>query len=65
MIGRSLFSSRRRGIETNQELSPGEAPTDGGRSPLGGVLNEQAVWKVEELETENKELRSMLVDLQV
>ena len=29
------------------------------------MLNEQALWKVEELETENSELRSMLVDLQV
>lgn len=55
----------RRGIETNLELSPGEATTEGGRNPLGGVLNEQAMCKVEELETENAGLRSMLVDLQV
>lgn len=55
----------RRGIETNLELSPGEATTERGRNPLGGVLNEQAMYKVEELEAENSGLRSMLVDLQV
>eukprot|EP00903_Cladosiphon_okamuranus_P019677 g18084.t2 len=57
-------SAKGRGIETNLELSPGEAATENGRSPLGGVLNEQAVSKVEELEAENSGLRSMLVDLQ-
>lgn len=57
--------THRRGIETNLELCPGEAATEGGRNPLGGVLNEQAMSRVEELETENTGLRSMLVDLQV
>lgn len=60
-----LSDSPHRGIETNLELSPGEATMEGGRNPLGGVLNEQAMCKVEELETENSGLRSMLVDLQV
>lgn len=59
------LTSARRGIDSNLELSPGEATTDGGAKPLGGVLNEQALWKVEELETENSGLRNMLVDLQV
>lgn len=54
-----------RGIEVNFELSPCEASTAGGRAPLGGMLNEQARGRVEELEKENTSLRSMLVDLQV
>eukprot|EP00752_Nemacystus_decipiens_P017760 g15923.t1 len=57
-------SAKGRGIETNLELSPGEATTEGGRNPLGGVLNEKAMCRVEELEAENSGLRSMLVDLQ-
>ena len=54
-----------RGIELNFELSPGEATTEGGRDPLGGVLNEKALKKVEDLEKENSSLRNMVVDLQV
>lgn len=56
---------QRRGMESNLELSPGQATTEGGSNPLGGVLNEQAVCKVEELEAENTGLRNMLMDLQV
>ncbi|CAM9271979.1 unnamed protein product [Scytosiphon promiscuus] len=53
-----------RGIESNLELSPGDTATEGGSQPLGGVLNEQAAWKAEELEAQNSSLRSMLIDLQ-
>ena len=54
-----------RGMELNFELSPGEATTEGGREPLGGVLNEKALKKVAALEKENSTLRNMVVDLQV
>ncbi|CAM9795768.1 unnamed protein product [Ectocarpus fasciculatus] len=53
-----------RGIESNLELSPGEATTEAGRHPLGAVLNDQAESKVGELEGENIALRNMLQDLQ-
>lgn len=54
-----------RGMELNFELSPGEATTEGGRDPLGGVVNEKALKKVEDLEKQNSSLRNMVVDLQV
>ena len=54
-----------RGMESNFELSPGEATIENGQATLGVVLSDQTRQKAEDLEEENADLRSMLLKLQV
>lgn len=53
-----------RGMDSTFELTPA-ACTGDGRAPLGAVLNKQSRRRVDELEKENRSLRTLLVDLNV
>lgn len=51
-------------MDSTFELTPA-ACTGDGRAPLGGLLNKQYRRRVDELEKENRSLRTLLVDLNV